>query len=227
MSTDYINIHVRSDSQAAVQAAIAETFAAYGFAPVGDEAASIVADDEDRLPEGMDWYGVLVSASSDGWVSVYVDDWQDSGVLARALSQSLSVPALEVWVAEEAHWGYTYFEDGSVRDRFADDPSKVADTPDEVAALVGHAPTLTPILRIPAAQFTKTLRDSQDGIGEFVGPSLDALAQAVGLSFEHLLIGYESFFEDDPDDYGPALEDWPRWRHLAFRHPQGREQLAD
>ena len=71
-------------------------FAAEGFRPLGDEAASAVVEDEDRLPDGEDWYGVIVSGvAGAGWVSVYVADWQDSGALARGLSARLRAPALE------------------------------------------------------------------------------------------------------------------------------------
>ena len=228
MSEYYINIHVRSTGAAPVRQALATLFADLGFQPAGDEAAREAVDDEDTLPDGDDWYGVLVSGGSQaGWTSVYVDDWQDSGVLAKGLSARLGAPVLEVWVAENAHWGYTYYEDGLVRDRFADDPSKVAATPAEAQGLMGQPEELAAILRVSRTDFQQTLRDAQDGAGEFVGPAIDAFGQAVGVPFDHIMIGYESFFEDDPDDYTPGLSQWPQWRHLAFRHPHGREQLAD
>jgi hypothetical protein len=157
---------------------------------------------------------------------VYVDDWQDSGFLARGLSQKFSTPVLEVWVAEDTHCGYAYYENGVVQDRFADDPSKVTETPAEAEALVGRPDRLTAILRVPTVELERSLQEAREEAGEFVGPAIDALANAVGLPFEHVLIGYESFFDDDPEDYGPSLEQWPQWHHLAFRHPEGRETLA-
>lgn len=228
MSGYYIGVHVRAESPTPVQQALTKIFVEHGFAPIGEEPASVVMDDEDRLPEGEDWYGVLVSGGSGyGWASVYVDDWQDSGVLARGLSQELQAPVLEVWVAEETHWGYTYYENGDVQDRFADDPKKVAETPAEAAGLVGHADALATILRIPPADLERGLQEAQAQAGQFAGPGVDALAQAVGLPFEHVFAGYEAFFEDDPEDYGPSLERWPQWRHLAFGHPEGWETLAE
>ncbi len=227
MNGDYINIHVRSKEAAPVRQAVSEILAQHGFQPVGDEAAPNVVDDEDALPPGDDWYGVMVGAGTDKWTSVYVEDWQDSGVLAKGLSALLQAPTLEIWVVEDAHWGYTYYEGGEVKDRFADDPQKVAETPQEAASLQGRSEVLTPILGVTGSEFEHVLRNAQAGAGEFVGPVIDALAQSVGLPFDHIMIGYESFFADDPDDYEDGLERWRQWRHLAFRHPQGNEQLAE
>lgn len=228
MSDYYINVNVRAENLTQVQTALTEIFVAHGFLLVSDEAAAVVVDDEDRLPEGEDWYGVLLSSRSEaGWVSVYVEDWQDSGLLARELSRSLNTPTLEIWVAEDTHWGYNYFENGTVLDRFADDPTQIVETPAEAAQLVGHAEALATIRQDPTSEFDAVLRTAQAKAGEFAGPGVDGLAQAVGLPFEQVFIGYESFFEDDPDDYAPTLERWPQWRHLAFRHPAGQETLAE
>lgn len=228
MSDYFINVHARAENLTQVQSALTEIFGAHGFLLLSDEPASVVVDDEDRLPEGEDWYGVISSSRSGaGWASVYVEDWQDSGVLARELSLRLGAPTLEVWVAEETHWGYNYFENGAILDRFADDPEQIAETPAEAAQLVGHAEALASVLRVPATDFAQTLRAAQTQAGEFAGPGVDGLAQAVGLPFEHVFIGYEAFFEDDPEDYAPSLERWPQWRHLAFRHPAGQETLTE
>jgi hypothetical protein len=228
MSGDYINIHVRSDNPLAVRQAVKALFGELDFAPIGDEAAALVVEDEDMLPDGVDWYGVLVSGETPGgWVSVYVEDWQDSGVLAHGLSRLLAAPVLEVWVAEETHWGYTYYEDGAVKDRFADDPSQVTETSAEAEELAGRPERLAAVLRVPTTEWERGLQEARSETGQFVGPGLDRLANAVGLPFEHLLIGYEAFFDDDPEDYGPSLEQWLEWRHLSFRHPEGREMLAE
>ncbi|MGI4790360.1 MAG: hypothetical protein ACRYFS_16095, partial [Janthinobacterium lividum] len=174
------------------------------------------------------WYGVLVSGKSGrGWVSVYVDDWADSGLLAKALSQSLGVPALETWVADDIHWGYTYYENGAVIDRFADDPAQIAETPEEAALYQGNAALLSPILQVPIDQFALTLTDARANAGQFAGGPLDAVAQAVGLPFEHLFTSYDYFFDDDPEDYSQDLENWSAFRHLAFQMPKGRETLSE
>ena len=228
MSDYYINVNVQAENLGRVHEAVTQVFAEYGFLSAGDQPASVVVDDEDRLPNGDDWYGVMVSSRAGaGWVSVYVEDWQDSGVLARELSRTLAAPALEVWVAEETHWGYNYFENGAVQDRFADDPKKIVETPAEAAQLVGNAEALAAILRSSPTDFGRALCEAQASAGQFAGPGVDGLAQAVGLPFEHVFIGYEAFFEDDPEDFAPSLERWPQWRHLAFRHPSGRETLAE
>ena len=212
---------------AAVRTAAMALFAGKGFSLLSDEAALVVVEDEDKLPNGDDWYGVIVSgATKHGWISVYVDDWADSGLLAKGLSAALSAPVLEVWVAEDIHWGYTYYENGSVLDRFADDPAQVIETPEEATLYVGQADVLTPILRSPQA-FQQILREAQAKAGQFAGEPLDGVAQAVGLPFEHLFTGYDYFFDDDPEDYADDLEQWPEFRHLAFQTPPGRETLAE
>lgn len=229
----YINVSLKDADPAAVRRAVTGLFAAEGFAPLGEQPASVVTEDEDALPDGDDWYGVLVSgtagktADGTGWVTVYVDDWQDSGLLAKYLSATLGTPALEVWVADDIHWGYTYYERGEVRDRFTDAPGEVADTPEEAALYAGQSDALAPVLQIPPAQFAAVLTDARANAGQFAGGPLDAVAQAIGLPFEHLFTGYDYFFEDDPDDYAQDLEDWPAFRHLTFRPPTGRETLAE
>ncbi len=218
---------MKSPDAAAVRTAAMALFAGKGFSLLSDEAASVVVENEDKLPNGDDWYGVIVSgATKHGWVSVYVDDWADSGLLAKGLSAALSAPVLEVWVAEDIHWGYTYYENGLVLDRFADDPAQVIETPEEAALYVGQADVLTPILRSPQA-FQQILREAQAKAGQFAGEPLDGVAQAVGLPFEHLFTGYDYFFDDDPEDYADDLEQWPEFRHLAFQTPPGRETLAE
>ena len=227
MSAYYIGVHVKICDAAAVRREAVALFALEGFRLVGDEAASIVVEDEDRLPDGEDWYGAIVSGvAGEGWVSVYVADWQDSGALARGLSARLGVPALELWVAEDVHWGYTYYEKGEVRDRFADAPNAVAETPTEAALYRGRAEALAPVLQVPVPECDALLEQAHADAGQFAGGGVDALAQAVGLPFGHAFTGYDYFFEDDPDDYADDLEDWPRFRHLAFLPPPGRESLA-
>ncbi len=224
----YINVNVKIGDAAAVRGLVTTLFTGEGFRLIGEEAASVVTEDEDKLPDGDDWYGVLVSgASGKGWVSVYVEDWQDSGFLAKRLSQAAQAPVLEVWVADDIHWGYNYYENGEVRDRFADDPSQVAESVEETALYRGEAARLASVLQAPPAQFEAVLQDAREGAGQFAGGAVDALAQAVGLPFEHVFTGYEYFFDDDPEDYSEDLEDWPAFRHLAFQSPKGRETLAE
>ena len=228
MGAYYISIHLKTDNTTAVKDAVTQTFADAGFRLLSDEPASVAVEDEDILPGGDNWYGVLVSGKSGrGWVSVYVDDWADSGLLAKALSGSLGVPALEAWVAGDVHWGYTFYENGAVKDRFADDPAPLAESREEAALYAGNAQALSAVLQVPAAQFAKTLEDAHRTAGQFAGEPLDAVAQAVGLPFEHLFTGYDYFFSDDPEDYSLDLEDWPAFRHLAFQMPKGRETLAE
>lgn len=224
----YIGIHLKTTDAAQVKDAVTQTFADAGFRFLSDEPASAVVDDEDALPDGDHWYGVIVSGTTKrGWVSVYADDWADSGLLAKSVSHALSVPALEVWVADDIHWGYTYYESGQVKDRFADAPSVLAETPAEADLYTGNADALAAILQVPPSQFAKTLADARAKAGQFSGGPLDAVAEAVGLPFEHLFTGYDYFFSDDPEDYSGDLENWPAFRHLAFQMPKGRETLAE
>lgn len=224
----YISANVRTRDTDSVLRAVREIFAGRGFAPIADTRAAAVVEDDDALPPGTDWYGVVVSgASGCGWVSVYVDDWQDSGLLSCALSEILGVLVLEIWVAENVHWGYTLFDGGVVTDRFADAPDQVADTPDEAAQYAGRADALSTLLVQPPDALRAALETARAQAGEFAGPGVDALAAAVGLPFEHVFTGYDFFFNDDPEDYGPSLEQWAEFRHLAFQNPPGRETLAD
>ncbi len=224
----FINANVHMRDAARVRRAVTDIFAAQGFTPLADTPASAVVEDDDALPPGSDWYGVMVSGPSGrGWVSVYVDDWQDSGLLSRALSEALTVEVVEIWVAEDVHWGCTLFENGAVTDRYADDPQSVAETPEEAALYAGRAEAYAALLAQPADALQAALGTARSKAGEFAGPGVDALAAAVGLPFEHVFTGYEFFFSDDPEDYGPSLEQWGQFRHLAFRPPPGRETLAD
>ena len=228
MSAYYIGIHVKTEDAGAVRREVAALFARHGFRAAGDEAASVAVEDEGRLPDGDDWYGVIVSGvAGAGWVSVYVADWQDSGALARGLSGRLPSPVLELWVAEDIHWGYTFYEHGDVRDRFVDDPRTVAETPAEAAEYVGRAEALASVLQVPLADFEALLRGARAAAGQFAGGPVDTLALAVGLPFGHAFTGYDPFLEDDPEDYAEDLEAWPQFRHLAFRHPAGRETLVE
>ncbi len=237
-SNDFIGAHVCTRDAGRVREAIASLFTAQGFALLSDLPASVTVDDEDALPDGDDWCGVMVSGpATDGpatsgpagtdWVSVWVADWQDSGALARHLSAALSVPVLELWVAEDTGWGYTFFLNGQVADRFAADPAALADTPGEAALYAGRPDALLPVLRVPLSQLETSLRQARANAGQFAGIPVDALAGAVGLPFEHAFTGYDAFFDDDPEDYAPALENWSAFRHLAFRFPPGRAHLAE
>jgi hypothetical protein len=230
MGAYYIGIHACIDNAAAVRDTVASLFANEGFRLVQETSAAQAVEDDDALPDGDDWYGLIMSGiAGPGWVSVYVDDWQDSGVLARTLSKDLAVPVLEVWVADDIHWGYTYYESGEVRDRFADDPSTMADTPEEAALYAGQPDALSAIqTESPSApRLDDVLSAARAEAGKFAGTAIDNLANAVGLPFEHVFTGYEYFFHDDPDDYAWDLVDWPAFRHLAFRHPEGRDRLAE
>ncbi len=224
----YINVNVKTNSAPLVRGLVTTTFIGEGFTLLGEAAASAVTEDEDKLPDGDDWYGVLVSgASGRGWVSVYVEDWQDSGFLAKRLSQAANAPVLEVWVADDIHWGYNYYENGEVRDRFADAPSQVAESTEEAALYRGDIAALMPILQVQPARFEAVLQEAHKNAGQFAGGAVDTLAEAVGLPFEHVFTGYDYFFNDDPEDYSEDLEGWPAFRHLAFQPPPGRETLAE
>lgn len=228
MSGYYINVNIKTDDAARVREAVKSLFLAEGFQFLGDPPAAEMLDEGDKLDEGDEGYAVLVSGvSGSGWVTVYVDDWQDSGFLAKRLSLSLTSPVLEIWVVEDIHWGYTYYETGEVRDRFADDPAQLTESQAENALYQGHADTLAPVLQNTPAQFAILLNQARSSAGQFAGEPLDALAQAVGLPSEHVFTSYDYFFTDDPEDYGRDLENWSQFRFLAFTPPKGRETLSE
>lgn len=224
----YINVNVRSDSADAVRDAVVAAFSTEGFALIQATAASDVVDNDDRLPDGDDWYGVIVSGRTDcDWVSVYVDDWKDSGLLARWISETLETQAIEIWVADDVNWGYTYWENGRVRDRFADDPRTMTDDPIEMKMYAGAPESLGPILEVTDDVFAKALVDAKARAGQFAGPSVGDLCESIAIPFEQAFTGYEYFFSDDPDDYSADLPHWADFRHYAFRHPDRRERLTE
>jgi hypothetical protein len=222
----YININVRSEDAQAVRDAVVAAFETNGFPLLGIETAQEAVEDEARLANSDDCYGVLVSGVDHGWVTVYVDDWKDSGVVAGAVTKRLSARAVEMWVANDTHWGYNYWQEGTVRDRFADDPLEVADSPDEEASFAGDPAVLAGVAG-SAARIGDVLDDAHEAAGTFAGGPLGALCDAIDLPFERAFTGYEYFFTDDPDDYVDDHPDWPESRHLCFRIPQGRETLAE
>ena len=130
----------------------------------------------------MDWYGVLVSgASGTGWVTVYVEDWQDSGFLAKRLSQSVGAPVLELWVADDIHWGYNYYEGGEVRDRFADDPSQVAESDAEASAcMAGQCRDIWPHPESPARHSSTAILHEAQASGRPVRGRADRCRRAGG-----------------------------------------------
>lgn len=226
MSGYYINVNIKTDDAVRVREAITAIFAAEGFQFFHDQSAAAVIEDDGLLEDEK--YGVILSgASGSGWVSVYVDDWQDSGFLAKRFSQSLAAPVLEVWVVEDVHWGYTYYENGEVKDRFADDPAQLGETEAEALLYRGNAAALAPILQTASAEFSALLNEARNKAGQFAGEPLDTLAQTIGIPFEHIFTGYDYFFTDDPEDYGPDLENWAQFRFLAFTPPKGRETLSE
>lgn len=223
----YISVNVRAENVEEVRNAVIGVCDDEGLSLIQVDPAQRVVDDEDRLPEGDDWYGILVSGTfKPGWTTVYVDDWKDSGMLARTLSAWLKVPVLEIWVAQDIHWGYTYFENGEVRDRYADDPSCVAEAPDEEPLYKGQPDALASIATLPAEEVQAALDKGRAQAGEFAGIGLSAFCDTVALPFERALTSYEHFFTDDPVDYIPEHPDWSQFRHLSFRLPEDRDSLS-
>ena len=225
----YINVNIKTSDAANVRGLLTTLFAGEGFQPIAEASASAVTEDEAKLPDGDDWYGVLVSGTSGkGWVSVYVEDWQDSGFLAKRLSQAAEAPVLETWVADDTHWGYNYYESGAVRDRFADDPFQGRRGRGGSRVCTGAMPLRwPPFFKSRSARFEAALQEARSSAGQFAAGPLDALALAVGLPFEHVFTSYDHFFDDDPEDYSEDLEDWSAFRHLAFQPPPGRETLSE
>jgi hypothetical protein len=224
----YINVNIKADSADAVQEAVVETLAAEGFSLVQNEAASSVVDNDEFLPDGDDWYGILLSGHSDNdWVTIYVDDWKDSGLLARKVTQSLGAQAIEIWVADDVNWGYSYWESGNVRDRFADDPKVMTADAAEAELYDGCPSALGPILEVTDEALAVVLTDARKRAGQFAGPSVGEICEAIALPFEQAFTAYEYFFSDDPADYSVDLPHWNHFRHLTFRHADGRDRLTE
>lgn len=227
LSDNHISVHVRYDDPKAVSAAVSEIFTGVGYGLLSDETAKEAVESEEELED--DIYGFIVSgATSGGWISVYVDDWVDSGLIAKTLSQKLAAWVLETWINDEVHWGYTLYNEGEILDRFADDPYEITNDPNEAALYTGQQETFGPILINPSPDSLKSLLDkAQENAGEEHSAKFVAqLAELVGIPFEHTLIGLEDFFEEDPEDYVQDLENWDAFRFLTFRHPEGRSTLS-
>lgn len=224
----YININVKSDSTDTVSNAVVATFEGEGFELIQTDKASLVVDNEDLLPDGDNWYGVMIAGRTEtDWVTVYLDDWKDCGLLARKITESLQTSAIEVWVADDVNWGYNYWQNGVVGDRFADDPAVLTTDAAEAELYFGNAAVVGPILEVTDETFSKVLVNARNRAGQFAGPCIGDLCEAVALPFEQVFTGYEYFFTDDPDDYSADLPTWSHYVHLAFIHPNDRERLAE
>ena len=226
MSEYAISLHVKDVEQDDVLRTINTIFLEEGFGtPVDMSAAVTVADENEHKDDGG--YGVFVGGkTTSGWVSCFVDDWQDSGYLAKRLSDILKTNIIEIWMAESVHWGYTLFFKGAVADRFADDPWQIAESPSERDLYRGNEQELAFVAGNKAEGLIERTRTEQSRAEDFAGAAIAELAAAIGLPFEHGLIGYSDFFEEDPADYSQDLEAWHTFRHLSFGPPAGREQLA-
>jgi len=226
LSENHISIHVRHNDQAAVSAAVSQIFNGAGYGLLTDETAQQAVESEEELED--DIYGYIVTGATEGgWISIYVDDWVDSGLIAKSVSQTLQAWTLETWIQDEFHWGYTLYNEGAILDRFTDDPYALTNDPDEAALYTGNHETFLPILVQPAETLKTLLDEAQEKAAEENSTkSVAHLAEAVGIPFEHALIGLEDFFEEDPEDYIPDLENWPTFRFLTFRHPEGKSTLV-
>ncbi|MGO8674211.1 MAG: hypothetical protein ACLQVD_22965 [Capsulimonadaceae bacterium] len=224
----YINVNVKADCVGAVYQALVDTLAAEKFRLIQDDPAADVVDNDDCLPEGEDWYGLILSGHADNdWVTVYAADWKDCGLLARRISENLQSQVLEVWVADDVNWGYNYWQNGVVVDRFADDPRVLTVDAAEADLYFGSPAAVGPILEITDDAFAHMLAAARNNAGQFAGPSVGDLCTAVALPFEQAFTAYDYFFTDDPEDYAPDLPQWPQFRHLVFQHPDGRDRLTE
>lgn len=205
---DLIGIHLRTSDTGAVQQVVAAAFAAEGFFPASTNAASC-----------KESYEVVVTETAEGWVSVLVDDWPDSGVLAQGLSARLGTAALELWVSGNVHWGYTLYERGVVIDRFADDPRLVGETQTEQALYQGRPEALAPLLRVPAARAAVALEQARHSAGQFAAGPVDAFVECLGLPLEQAFLSIDDFLDGDP-------EDLPPFHLLSFQPPLGRQSLV-
>jgi hypothetical protein len=197
-----------------------------GYGLLLDETGKQAVESEEELED--DIYGYMVSGPTQGgWVSVYVDDWVDSGLIAKTLSLKLEAYVLETWKQDEFHWGYTLYNLGEVLDRYTDDPYALTNDPDEASMYTGNHELFVPILVQPADTLKTLLDEGQSNSGiEDSTKSVALLAEAVGIQFEHALIGLEDFFEEDPEDYVVDLENWEAFRFLTFKHPEGKSALV-
>lgn len=225
MSETFINVHFRFAAAQTVLDAIKTAFGHEDFESDGEQIADAAVRSEEAVDDGV--YGVMVSGVTGvGWVSAYVDDWVDSGVVAISVSSHLKCWALEIW-REEVTWGCTLYNEGMVLDRFTNDPEMLADDPDFGTLHAGDYAKFQQILTVPPEKLKLLLELSREkSAEEYSVPAISQLADCIGLPFEHALIGLDGFFDDDPDDYVQDLAQWESFRFLTFRHHGGRHSLA-
>ena len=221
MSVEFISLHVRTADAEAVRESVTTLFEEHGFSLSDDAPAQ-----EFLEGDAEDGYGVFVSAGAgSGWTSVYVADWEDSGLLGKHLSLDVPAPTLELWTSNGLLWGYTCFERGAVVDRFASVPNLVAADPAEEVLYAGDAAGLARVLHTSSPADALLLARADPD--RFAGIAIDRFCASLALPFTHAFAGYDDFFDDDPEDFGPGLEDWQEWRHLTFTHPAGRDTLTE
>lgn len=228
MSDYAISVHILAQDPLRVISAITDTFSADNFALVRIANADSVVNEKSAEPSLQDdQYGLFVSGTSGGkWVSVYVDDWKDSGFLAQCISERLATNVIEIWIAESIHWGYTIFNNGVVSDRFANEPDRMGDTKEERALYTGSEFELSKIAGDACAGIFEAARQEQLDAEDFAGSAVACVADAIGLPFEHAIIGYDDFFDEDSEEYAKDLSNWPSFQHLTFHSSRGNLQLA-
>lgn len=114
-------IHVRTDDQGAVMEAVEEVLARAGF----DIVAGLPAADDGvpRDPSRSPLRRFLISPSTNGWVSIFDENFVDIFDLPPRLSAETGCPALLLWANGDRAWGYELCDDGRDVDRYATDPN--------------------------------------------------------------------------------------------------------
>ena len=135
----YINVNLKTDDAARVREAVIDASPPKASRCSGRNPPH-GRGRRGRLPDGDDWYGVLVSGAAGTGLGLGLRGRLAGQRLTRQAPVAVALSSGPgTWVADDIHWGYNYYENGEVRDRFADDPSQVAESEEEAALYQGRA----------------------------------------------------------------------------------------
>lgn len=104
------NVHIRCSSPQFVVEQLDAVMNVLGYDRL--RSADVVRD------SSLSIESFLVSMLTGGWVSLYNDDLFLLEEVTRRLSFHCAAPCFYLWAEEGAAWGYSYYNNGSLRDEF-------------------------------------------------------------------------------------------------------------
>lgn len=143
MGTTFTNCHVRAESAQVVRAAVREALTVPAY----------------------------VSDAAGGWVSVFADEIDFEGNIARRLSAHTGLPVLHLWEYDSDVGGYRLFVIGESRDEYETDPDWFAGEPGEDGEPTPHK----------TAEERERLKGNPEALLPYCPPGTDAAAITAAL----------------------------------------------